>query len=80
MLIVQEKTFSDEDTFFMQNASFDRESKKLVFERTMKNKIGKLQPNIDTQNMLPSILSSIHKVTGEALDVSISNMEKEMLS
>jgi len=75
--MVPEETFSDEETFVVQNTSFDRESKKLVFERTTKSKSGKLWSTIDTRNMFPSILSSIHKVTEDALDVSIANMEEE---
>jgi hypothetical protein len=71
------KTFSDEETFVVQNASFDKESKKLVFERTTKSKSGKLWSTIDTRDMFPSKLSSIHKVTGDALDVSIAHMEEE---
>jgi hypothetical protein len=61
----------------VQNASFDRDSKELVFERIAKSKTRKLRSTIDTRNMFPSRLSFIHKVTREALDVSIANMEKE---
>jgi hypothetical protein len=49
----------------------------LVFERTMKSKRGKLWSTIGTRNMFPSIFLSIHKVTWDALDVSIANMEEE---
>jgi hypothetical protein len=49
----------------------------LTFERTLKNKKGNSWSTIDTKNMLPSKLSSIHKVTRDALDVSIINMEDE---
>jgi hypothetical protein len=76
-LMVQDEIFSDEETFVVQNSSFERDYKKLVFEGTTKSKSGKLQSTIDTQNMFPSRLSSIHKVTGDALDFSISNMEEE---
>jgi hypothetical protein len=76
-LMIQDETFSDEETFIVQNASFDKESKKLVFERTTKSKRGKLRSTIDTRDMLPSKLSSIHKVTGDALDISIAHMEEE---
>jgi hypothetical protein len=34
--MIHDETFSDEETFAVQNASFDKESKKLVFERTTK--------------------------------------------
>jgi hypothetical protein len=76
-LIIQDKTFSDKETFVVQNAYFDKESKKLVFERTTKSKSEKLQSTIDTRDMLPYKLSSIHKVTGDALDISIAHMEEE---
>jgi hypothetical protein len=76
-LIIQEETFSDEETFAVQNASFDKESKKLVFERNTKSKSKKLWFTIDTQDMLPSKLSSIHRVTMDALGVSIAHMEEE---
>jgi hypothetical protein len=75
--MIHDETFSDEETFVVQNASFDKESKKLVFERTTKSKSGKLRTTIDTQDMLPSKLSSIHRVTGDTLDVSITHMEEE---
>jgi hypothetical protein len=78
-LVVQDEVFSDEETFSVHNVLFDRSSKKLTFERTSKNKKGKSRSTIDTKNMLSSKLSSIHKVTGDALDVSIINMEEENL-
>ena len=74
-LMVQDEIFSDEETFVVQNESFDKESRKLVFERTTKCKSGKLWSTIDTRDMLPSKLSSIHRVTWDALDVSIAHME-----
>ena len=49
----------------------------MIFERTSKSKRGKTWYTIDTQNMLPSKLSSIHKVTWDAFDFSIANMEEE---
>jgi len=75
--MIHDENFSDEETFAVQNASFDKESKKLVFERTRKSKSGKLRTTIDTQDMLPSKLSSIHRVTRDTLDVSITHMEEE---
>jgi AAA15 family ATPase/GTPase len=62
---------------FTKNSSFDKESKKLVFEITTKRKSGNLWSTIDTQDMFPSKLSSVQKVTGDALDVSIAHMDKE---
>jgi hypothetical protein len=49
----------------------------MIFERTSKITRGKKNSTIDTPNMLPSKLSSIHKVTWDALDFSIANMEEE---
>jgi hypothetical protein len=54
-------------------------SKKLKFERNSKNKKGKAHSTIDLRDMIPSKLSSIHKVTRDALDVSIVDMEEENL-
>jgi hypothetical protein len=76
-LVIQDKTFPYEETFVVQNDSFDKEYKKLVFERTTKSKSGKLWYTIDNRDMLPSKLSSIHKFIGDALDVSITYMEEE---
>jgi hypothetical protein len=45
---------------------FDKSSKKLIFER-----------DIDLRDICPSKLSSIHKVTKDASDVSIIDMEEE---
>jgi hypothetical protein len=63
--------------FVVQITSFDNEYNKLVFERTTKSKSGKLRSTIDTHDMLPSKLSSIHKVTWDALEVSIAHIEEE---
>jgi hypothetical protein len=41
-LMIHDENFSDEETFAVQNESFDKESKKIVFERTTKSKSGKL--------------------------------------
>jgi len=76
-LDVQYEVFSDEETFSMHNVLFDIYSKKLNFERTLKNKKGKSGSTIDTKNILLSKLCSIHKVTRDALDISIINMEEE---
>jgi len=75
--MVEDEIFSDEETFYVQNALFDKDSKKLVFERNTKSKSGNFWSTIDTRNMLPYRFSSIHKVTGDALDFSIANMEEE---
>ena len=56
---------------------FDKSSKKLFFERTSKNKRRKSCSIIDLRDICPSKLSSIHKVTRDALDVSIIDMEEE---
>jgi hypothetical protein len=76
-LAIQDEIFSNEETFSVQNALFDKSSKKLIFERNLKNKKGKYRSAIDLRDMRPSKLSSIHQVTGDALDVSIIDMEEE---
>jgi len=47
-LMIQDETFSDEETFIVQNASFYKEAKKLVFERSTKSKSRNLLYTIDT--------------------------------
>jgi hypothetical protein len=37
-LVVQDDIFSDEETFVVHNFSFDKYSKKMIFERTPKSK------------------------------------------
>jgi len=76
-LMIQEETFSDEETFIVQNESFDKEYKKLFFKITTNSKSGNIMSTIDTRDMLPSKLSFIHRVTWDALDVSIAHMEEE---
>jgi hypothetical protein len=78
-LVVQDEVFSHEETFSIHNALFDKYSNKLVFERISKNKNGKSRSTIDLKYIPPSKLYSIHKVTGDALDVSITDMEEENL-
>jgi hypothetical protein len=70
----------DDETFVVHNASFDKKSKKIVFERTTKSKSGKLQTTIDTRDILPSKLSSIHRVTGEPSMFQFHTWKKRMLS
>jgi hypothetical protein len=36
--MIHDEIFSDKETFVVQNAYFDKESKKIVFERTIKSK------------------------------------------
>jgi hypothetical protein len=78
-LAIQNEVFSNEETFSVHNALFDKSSKKLIFERNSKSKRGKSHSTIDLRDIHPSKLSSIHKVTGDALDVSIIDMEEENL-
>jgi hypothetical protein len=79
-LDVQNEVFSDEERFYVHNALFDKSSNKLIFERTSKSKKGKYHSTIDLKYILPSKLFSIHKVRGDALDVSIVDMEEENLN
>jgi hypothetical protein len=62
-LAIQNEVFSDEETFSVHNALFDKSSKKLIFERNSKSKRGKYHSTIDLRDIRPSKLSSIHKVT-----------------
>jgi hypothetical protein len=77
-LAIQDEEFSEEESFSIHNALFDKDSRKLIFERTLsKNKKGKTCSTFNLNNMLPSGITKIHKVTGDALDVSIDDMEAE---
>jgi hypothetical protein len=42
-LMIHDETFSDEETFLVKNASFDKESKKLVFKEPQKVRASKLR-------------------------------------
>jgi hypothetical protein len=74
-LVIQDEVFSDEETFSVHYALFDKSSKKIILERTSKDKKGKSRSTIDLRDILASKLSSIHRVTGDASDVSIIDME-----
>jgi hypothetical protein len=50
-LAIQDEVFSDEETFSVHNALFDKSSKKLIFERTSKNKKGKSHSTIDLRDI-----------------------------
>jgi hypothetical protein len=50
-LMIHDDTFSNEETFFVKNSSFDKESKNLFFERTIKSKSGKLWSTIYTRDL-----------------------------
>jgi len=45
----------------------------------LKNKKGKYHSTIVLREMIPSKLSSIHKITKDTLDISIVNMEETNL-
>jgi len=52
-LLVQDEVFSNEETFSVHNALFDKSSNKLIFEITLKSKNGKGRSTIDLRDMLP---------------------------
>jgi hypothetical protein len=73
-----EEHFSEDESFTIHNVIFDKNSRKLVFEGTsQKNKKGKSHSKYDLSKMPESQISKIHKVTGDALDISIDDLEAE---
>jgi hypothetical protein len=75
---MQDEEFSKEESFSVHNVLFDKDSRKNIFERTLsKNKKGKTCFTFNLNSMLPSGIAKIHKITGDALDVSIDDMEAE---
>jgi hypothetical protein len=76
--VVGNETFSEEESFTFQSVVFDKESKKLIVERSdQKNKKGKSHSEVDLKDMRPSQISKIHRETGDALDDSIDGLEAE---
>jgi hypothetical protein len=61
----------------LHSASFDKDLKKLVFER-VNSKGKRIKDSEMNLNKVPtSRIAKIHKITGDALDVSIDDMEAE---
>jgi hypothetical protein len=76
--IIENETFNEEESFVFQSVVFDRESKKLIIEKSdVKNKKGKYCSEVDLRAMHPSQISRIHRATGDALDDSIGGLEAE---
>jgi hypothetical protein len=72
----QEEYFSEDESFTIHNAIFDRNSRKLVFEGTShKNNKGKLCSKYDLSKMPTYQIFKIHKVIGDALKISIDDLE-----
>jgi hypothetical protein len=77
-IAAQEEDFSEEESFTIQNALFDKNSRKLVFEGiNQRNKKGKSCSEYDLSKFPASQISKIHKVIGDALDVSIDDLEAQ---
>ena len=79
-LATQEPVFYEEESLTLHNALFDKDSKKLIFERVnLKGKKvqGKTLSEFNLREVLPSRLTRIHKYTGDALEVSVDEMEVE---
>jgi hypothetical protein len=76
--IIENETFNEEESFYFQSIVFDRESKKLIIEKSdVKNKKGKSHLEVDLRDMRPSQISRIHREIGDALDDSIGGLEVE---
>jgi hypothetical protein len=77
-LTIQDKEFFEEQSYSIHNALFDKDSRKLIFERTLSNnRKGKKCSTFNLNKMLPSRIAKIHNVRGDALDVSIDDIEVE---
>jgi len=75
---MQDEEFLEEESFSVHNSLVDKDSIKLIFERTLsKNKRGKTCSTFNLNNMLPYRITKNHNVTRDALDVSIDDMEPE---
>jgi hypothetical protein len=62
--IIENETFSEEESFTFQSIVFDKESKKLIIEKgDMKNKKGKSRSEVDLKDLWPSQISRIHRAT-----------------
>jgi hypothetical protein len=63
--IIENETFSEEESFSFQSTVFDKESKKLIIEKgDMKNKKGKSHSEVDLKDLRPSQISRIHREPG----------------
>jgi hypothetical protein len=79
-LATQEPIFFEEESLTLHSALFDKDSKKLVFERVNskgKKVQGKTHSEFNLSGVLPSRIAKIHRATGDALEVSVDEMEAE---
>jgi hypothetical protein len=77
-LIIENETFNEEESFTFQSGVFDKESKKLIIEKSdMKNKKGESRSEVDLKDMCSSQISRIHREIEDALDDSIGGLEAE---
>jgi hypothetical protein len=76
-IATQEQTFLEDESFIVQNALFDRSSKNLILEKihSKNNKISKSK--FDFKDVPPPKISKIHKPMGDALEMSVDDMEVE---
>ena len=68
-------TFSKDASFTVQNAIFDRSSKKLILEKTHSKNKRKFESEFDFKCVAPYRIARIHKATGDALEVLVDDME-----
>jgi len=64
----------------MHNSLFDKDSKKLVFEKTHsknKNFQGNWSSKLDLNEVPPSKIVQIHEVTSESIKMLVDEMENE---
>jgi hypothetical protein len=77
-LIIENETFNEEESFASQRGVFDKESKKLIIEKSdMKNKKGESRSEVDLKDMCSSQISRIHREIKDVLDDSIGGLEAE---
>jgi hypothetical protein len=63
--IIENEIFDEEESFVFQSVFFDKESKKLIIEKSdTKNKKRKSHSEVNLNNIWPSQVSRIHRSTG----------------
>jgi hypothetical protein len=76
--IIENETFDEEESFVFQSVVFDRESKKVIIDKSdVNNKKGKSCSYFDLRDMRPSHISRIHRATDDSLHDSIGGLEEE---
>jgi hypothetical protein len=70
--------FDVDESFVIQSAIFDNQSKIMVIEkRDVANRKGKSHTDINFREMRSSLISSFHQVTSEIIRDSIGGIETE---